>query len=78
MPHHSLDQKHQRANPGLDQLSPIGSYKVDPDCTGSFFDADGIKTNNVVVLDGGKKFLLLSVMPDTIATEEGARLETED
>jgi hypothetical protein len=52
--------------------------QVDPDCTGSFFDADGGKTNNVVVLDGGKKFLLLSVGPDTITTEEGTRLEAED
>jgi hypothetical protein len=57
---------------------PNGSYTVDPDCTGSFLDADGIKTNNVVVLDGGKRFLLLSVMPDTITTEEGTRLEAED
>ena len=54
---------------------PSGSYTVEPDCTGSFFDADGAKTNNVVVLDGGKRFLLLSVSPDTITTEEGKRLE---
>jgi len=57
---------------------PIGSYTIDPDCTGSFFDGDGIKTNNIVVLDGGKRFFLLSVMPDTITTEEGTRLEAED
>ena len=57
---------------------PSGSYTVDPDCTGSFFDADGIKTNNVVVLDGGKRFFLLSVAPDTITTEEGERLGVED
>ena len=50
-------------------------YTVDPDCTGSFFDADGAKTNNVVVLDGGKRFFLLSVAPDTITMEEGIRLE---
>ena len=54
---------------------PNGSYRIDPDCTGSFFDADGAKTNNIVVLDGGKRFLLLSVSPDTITTEEGKRLE---
>ena len=35
---------------------PIGSYTVDPDCTGSFFDPDGTKSNNLVVLDGGKRF----------------------
>jgi hypothetical protein len=57
---------------------PNGGYTVDPDCTGSFFDADGTKTNNVVVLDGGERFFLLSVTPDTITTEEGQRLEVED
>jgi hypothetical protein len=57
---------------------PNGSYTVDADCTGSFYDADGTKTNNVVVVDGGKRFFLLSVMPDTITTEEGTRLELED
>jgi hypothetical protein len=57
---------------------PSGSYSVDPDYTGSFFDADGTKTNNLVVLDGGKRFFLLSVTPETITTEEGKRLEVED
>jgi len=57
---------------------PNGSYTVDADCTGSFFDATGTKTNNVVVLDGGKRFFLLSVQPDTITTEEGKRLDGED
>ena len=37
---------------------PSGSYTVDPDCTGSFFDEDGSKTNNVV-FDGRKRFFLL-------------------
>ena len=54
------------------------SYTVDPDCTGSFFDTDGTKSNNLVVLDGGKGFFLLSVTPETITTEEGKRLEVED
>ena len=57
---------------------PNGSYTVDRDCTGSFFDAEGTKTNNLVVLDGGKRFFLLSVAPDTITTEEGNRIEVED
>jgi hypothetical protein len=57
---------------------PTGSYTVDPDCTGSIFDADGNKTNNLIVLDGGKRFFLLSVAPDTITTEEGERLKVED
>ena len=55
-----------------------GSYTVDPDCTGSFFDADGTHSNNVVVLDGGKRFFLLSVAPGTITTEEGTRLDEEE
>ena len=50
-----------------------GSYTVDPDCTGSFFN----KLNNLVVLDGGKRYLLLAVSPGTIVTEEGTRLEEE-
>ena len=63
---------------GWTDFPPSGSYTVHPDCTGSFFDADGAKTNNVVVLEGGKGFFLLSVAPDTITTEEGKRLEVED
>jgi hypothetical protein len=55
-----------------------GSYTVDPDCTGSFFDADGTKSENLVVLDGGKRFFLRSVAPDRITTEEGNRIEAED
>jgi hypothetical protein len=54
-----------------------GTYTVDPDCTGSFFDANGNK-NNIIVLDGGKRFLLLSAEPETIVTSEGTRLEPED
>ena len=57
---------------------PSGSYTVDRDCTGSFFDADGTKTNNLVILDEGKRFFLLSVAPDTITMEEGNKLEAED
>jgi hypothetical protein len=53
-----------------DQPSP-GSYTVDADCTGSFFNG----SNNLVVLDGGKRYLLLSVGPGTIVTEEGTRIE---
>jgi hypothetical protein len=63
--------------PWTDYPAPNGTYTVDPDCTGSFFDADGTHSNNVVVLDGGKRFFLLSVAPGTITTEEGIRLEEE-
>lgn len=51
-----------------------GSYTVDPDCTGTFFN----EMNNLVVLDGGKRYLLLSLSQGTIVTEEGTRLEVED
>jgi len=64
--------------PWTDFPAPNGSYTVDPDCTGSFFDADGTHSNDLVVLDGGKRFFLLSVEPGTIVTEEGERLEVED
>ena len=57
----------------VDHVEP-GSYTVDPDCTGTFFN----KSQNLVVLDGGKRYLLLSVAPDTIVTEEGTRLEVKD
>ena len=56
----------------FDQLEP-GSYTVDPDCTGTFFN----KSQNLVVLDGGKRYLLLSVATGTIVTEEGNRIEEE-
>jgi hypothetical protein len=54
---------------------PSGSYTVNRDCTGQFFLADGTHVNNFIVLDGGKRFSLLSVQPDTIVTSEGVRLE---
>ena len=57
---------------------PSGSYTVDPDCTGSFFATDGTKQNNVIVLDGGKRFSVRSVLPDTIVTSEGVRLEVKE
>ena len=57
----------------FDQVDP-GSYMVDPDCTGTFFN----KSQNLVVLDGGKRYLLLSVAPGTTVTEEGTRQDGED
>jgi len=57
---------------------PNGTYTVDRDCTGSFFDLHGTKTNNVIILDGGKRFFLLSMAPDTVTMEEGEKLQTED
>ena len=57
----------------FDQVEP-GSYTVDPDCTGTFFN----KSQNLVVLDGGKRYFLLSVSPGTTVTEEGTRLGGEE
>src|SRR5208282_3371553 len=54
---------------------PNGTYTVDPDCTGSFFDTDGTNSNNVIVLDGGKRYFVLSEAQGTIVSEEGIRLE---
>ena len=56
-----------------DHVDP-GSYTVDPDCTGTFFN----KSQNLVVLDGGKRYLLLSVAPGTTVTEEGTRIGGEE
>jgi len=56
----------------FDQVEP-GSYTVDPDCTGSFLN----KSQNLVVLDGGKRYFLLSVSPGTTVTEEGTKIEEE-
>jgi hypothetical protein len=58
---------------------PNGSYTVDRDCTGSLFDANGTKANNIIVLDGGKRFSLISGPLETgkVITGEGTRLEEE-
>jgi|ERR1700690_1335528 hypothetical protein len=61
--------------PWTDFPAPNGTYIVDPDCTGSFFDVDGTHSNDVIVLDGGKRYFVLSEAPGTIVTEEGIRQE---
>jgi hypothetical protein len=63
--------------PWTDYPAPNGTYTVDPDCTGSLFDADGTHSNNVVVVDGGKRFFVLSQAPGTTVMEERIRLEEE-
>jgi hypothetical protein len=63
--------------PWTDYPAPNGTYTVDPDCTESLFDADGTHSNNVVVVDGGKRFFVLSQAPGTTVMEEGIRLEEE-
>jgi len=56
----------------FDQQDP-GSYTVEPNCTGTFFN----KLNNLVVVDGGKRYFLLAVSPGTTVTEEGTRIGEE-
>jgi hypothetical protein len=57
---------------------PNGSYTVDSDCTGSLFNASGTKFSNIIVLDGGKRFSLMSFEPDKVVTGEAVRLEEKD
>jgi hypothetical protein len=60
---------------------PDGSYTVDEDCTGSLYAADGTKANNIIVLDGGKRFWLLTAGPlgeGKAITGEATRLEEEN
>jgi len=61
-----------------DSSWPNGSYTVHPDCTGSLFAADGTKAN-IIVLDGGKRFSVLSGITQTgkVVTGEGTRMEEE-
>jgi len=56
---------------------PNGSYTVDSDCTGSLFNADGTKIENIIVLDRGKSFYAMSFEPDKVVTGDGIRLEEE-
>jgi hypothetical protein len=63
--------------PWTDEPAPNGTYTVDPDCTGKFFDEDGTHSNNVVVVDGGKRFFLLSEAEGTTVMEEGIRLDDD-
>jgi hypothetical protein len=58
-----------------DQPAPNGTYTVDADCTGSFFDTTGTLRDDVVVVDGGKRFFVLSQDPGTTVLEEGVRLD---
>jgi hypothetical protein len=57
----------------FEQMEP-GSYTVDPDCTGTFFN----QSQNLVVVDGGKRYFLLATGSGTIVTEEGTRIGGEE
>jgi hypothetical protein len=51
-----------------------GNYTVEPDCTGTFFN----NLNDLVVVDGGKRYFLLAASNGTIVTEEGTRIGGEE
>jgi len=63
--------------PWGDQAAPNGTYTVDSDCTGSFFDTTGKLRDDVVVVDGGKRFFVLSQDAGTTVLEEGVRIEDD-
>jgi hypothetical protein len=59
---------------------PDGSYTVDEDCTGSLYAADGTKANNIIVLDGGRRFWVLTAGPNgegKVISGEATSLEEE-
>jgi len=58
-----------------------GTYTVDEDCTGSLNAADGTKANNIIVLDGGKRFLVLTAGPigeGKVISGEATRLDAKE
>ena len=57
----------------FDQVKP-GSYTVDPDCTGTFLN----ESQDIVVVDGGKRYFILSAGPGTTVTEEGTRIDDNE
>jgi len=59
----------------FEQVEP-GSYTIDADCTGLFF----LPTNPqyIVVVDGGKRYFMLSAAQGTTVTEEGTRIDDKD
>jgi len=57
----------------FDQVKP-GNYTVDPDCTGTFLN----ESQYIVVVDGGKRYFILSAGPGTTVTEEGTRIDDKE
>jgi hypothetical protein len=59
-------------------VPPGGTYTVDSDCTGSVFDVNGTKTEDLVVIDGGNEVFLISTLPGRIITTIDKKLEARD
>ena len=70
---HTTRSSNGAIDPWFVQHEP-GNYTVDPDCTGTFFN----NLNNLVVVDGGKRYFLLAASEGTIVTEEGTRIGGEE
>lgn len=43
--------------------SDFGTYKINPDCTGTLFTNGGTRTVEIVLVDGGKEFYSLRTDP---------------
>jgi hypothetical protein len=59
-------------------VPPTGSYTVDSDCTGSIFDENGNKTQNIVVVARGNEFLLISTLSGRIVTAIGKKVDAKE
>jgi hypothetical protein len=55
-------------------LIPPGPYVVNANCTGSFLDDQGIATDDFVIVNEGKEFLLISTRSGRIVTAIGKKL----
>jgi hypothetical protein len=55
-----------------------GTYQVDSDCTGALFDQNAMKTSDIVVLEGGNEFFLISTLTGRIITAVNRKLEREE
>ena len=63
-----------------DSTFPTGSYTLAADCTGTLFNAAGTEVNNIIVLDGGKKYMVLSAPNETtkVITGEATKLDDKE
>ena len=55
-----------------------GTYQVDSDCTGAEFDSNGMKTEDIIVLEGGSEIFVISTLPGRIVTAISKKVESEE
>jgi hypothetical protein len=53
-------------NGSIIQFPDTGTYVVNPDCTGTLFEASGLGSSQVVVVEGGNEFYQMRVEPSSI------------